>query len=143
MTEFEHTRVIAAEPELVFDVAAGPALNDWTPEGVEVEPAGEGELHAWVASGSEVKDAFGYLDADRDRLRLSWGGTDAEYDGWLQVERHEGDGAGALATLHVTFSGDQPETLGGEYSEDVDRRIEQALDRLTALVRDRSSGGVR
>ena len=57
MTEFEKTRVIDAEPELVFDVASSmTSLESWTPEGVEVEPTGEGTLHAWVSSGSEVRE---------------------------------------------------------------------------------------
>ncbi|WP_024875992.1 SRPBCC family protein [Saccharomonospora piscinae] len=147
MADFEHTRVIAASPEVVFDLASSPSvLDSWTPEGVEVESEGDGALHAWIASGSEVHDEDGYLDADRDRMRLRWGGTDRDYEGWLQVEPHDaGGGAPAgqatLATLHVTFSGSQPETLGGEYSEEVDRGIEQALDRLVALVRDAGSAG--
>ncbi|ACU96205.1 SRPBCC family protein [Saccharomonospora viridis] len=140
MTEFEKTRVIDAEPELVFDVASSmTSLESWTPEGVEVEPTGEGTLHAWVSSGSEVRDEYGYFDTDRDRLLLQWGGTDTGYEGWLQAEPH-GTGDSTLATLHVSFTGDQPEALGGEYSADVDSKIEQALDRLSALVNDRVGG---
>ncbi|WP_197320333.1 SRPBCC family protein [Saccharomonospora sp. NB11] len=140
MTDFEHTRVIDADPRVVFDVASSIAsLDSWTPEGVEVEPEGDGTLHAWVDSGSEVRDETGYVDADRDRMRLRWGGDDTGYEGWLQIEPHGGAGSrAALATLHVGFAGPAPETLGGERSADVDSRIEQALDRLASLVQDRT-----
>ncbi|WP_019813293.1 SRPBCC family protein [Saccharomonospora saliphila] len=160
MSEFEHTRVIPAEPGVVFDIASGePTLNSWTPEGVEVEPAGRGALHAWIAEGSEIHDAFGYVDVDRDRLRMEWGGTESGYDGWLQVVPDDGtadatgaesaegadsagraDGTGgSVATLHLTFT-DEGAALGGERGEEADRRVEQALDRLAALVRERTGG---
>ncbi|EHR60257.1 SRPBCC family protein [Saccharomonospora cyanea] len=145
MADFEHTRVIDAEPRVVFDIASSESsLDSWTPEGVEVEPQGEGTLHAWVASGSDVHDETGYLDTDRDRMRLRWGGTDTGYEGWLQIEPHGDSGSGGsgrpgtLATLHVTFEGGAPETMGGEHSASVDNRIEQALDRLVSLVHDRT-----
>lgn len=143
MTDFEQTRVIDADPRVVFDIASTlTSLDSWTPEGVEVEPEGEGTLHAWVASGSEVRDQTGYVDADRDRMRLRWGGQDTGYEGWLQIEPQGGGGSNAtlatLATLHIEFAGDAPETLGGEQSADVDSRIEQALDRLNSLVQDRT-----
>ncbi|EHK89287.1 SRPBCC family protein [Saccharomonospora azurea] len=140
MTDFEQTRVIDADPRVVFDIASTlTSLDSWTPEGVEVEPEGEGTLHAWVASGSEVRDQTGYVDADRDRMRLRWGGQDTGYEGWLQIEPHGDGGSNAtLATLHIEFAGDAPETLGGEQSADVDSRIEQALDRLNSLVQDRT-----
>ncbi len=160
MTEFEHTRVISADPGVVFDIASGePTLNDWAPEGVEVESAGHGALHAWVSEGSEVHDAFGYVEVDRERRRMEWGGTDADYDGWLQVDPDDGtaeatgtasaEGAvgaggtgtpGSVATLHLTFRGGQQPDLGGEESEETDRRVEQALDRLAALVREQTGG---
>ncbi|WP_298178591.1 SRPBCC family protein [Saccharomonospora sp.] len=139
MTDFEQTRVIDAKPEVVFDIASSmSSLESWTPEGVDVEHTGDGTLHAWVSSGSEVRDEYGYVDTDRERLRLQWGGTDTGYEGWLQAEPHGAKGDSTLATLHVSFSGDQPETLGGEYSEEVDRKIEEALDRLSMLVNDRA-----
>ncbi|EIE98195.1 SRPBCC family protein [Saccharomonospora glauca] len=139
MTDFEHTRVIDADPRTVFDIASSmTSLDSWTPEGVEVEPEGEGTLHARVASGSDVHDETGYVDTDRDRMRLRWGGTDTGYEGWLQIEPHTNGGSNTLATLHVKFEGGAPETLGGEHTASVDSRIEQALDRLSALVRDRT-----
>ncbi|CAM2842411.1 SRPBCC family protein [Saccharomonospora xinjiangensis] len=138
MADFEHTRVIDADPRAVFDIAsAESSLDSWTPEGIEVESEGGGVLHTWVSSGSEVRDETGYVEADREQLRLRWGGTETGYEGWLQLEpRAEGQPGHTLATLHVTCTGAAPETLGGEYSADVETWIEQALDRLAALVHD-------
>ncbi|EHR49839.1 Polyketide cyclase / dehydrase and lipid transport [Saccharomonospora marina XMU15] len=144
MTEFEHRRTIPARARTVFDVAAaGPTLNAWTPDGVEVEPEGPGTLHAWVSSGSEVYDATGYVEADPDALRLEWGGTEHDYEGWLQVEPDVSTPDRSVATLHLTFGGEQPETLGGEASEQADRRVAEALDRLAALAVERAGGGSR
>lgn len=125
----------------MFDVAAErPALNDWAPDGVEVEPEGPDTLHAWVASGSEVYDATAYIDADPDRLRLEWGGTEQDYEGWLQVEPDASTPDSSVATLHLTFAGHQPETLDGEAGAEADRRVAEALDRLAALVVERAGG---
>lgn len=142
MSEFEHQRTIPADPLTAFDIASGPGtLNAWTPEGVDVEPAGEGALHAWVSSGSEVHDATGFVDVDRERRRLSWGGSgDEHYDGWLQIDPADDARSGSVATMHLTFAGKQAEALGGELSEEADRRIEEALDRLAALVAEQTGG---
>lgn len=148
MAEFEHQRAIPAEPQVVFDVAADPpTLNSWTPDGVELEPAGPpgsagaDEVHARVESGSNVYDATGYVDVDRDDLRMEWGGDEDLYTGWLQVEPDEENGS--VATLHLTFAGNQSETLGGEISEKTDLQVSQALDRLASLVADRAGGRTR
>lgn len=144
MAEFEHSRAIPARARAVFDVAAEiPALNDWAPDGVEVEPEGTDTLHAWVSSGSEVYDATAYVEADPDRLRLAWGGTEHDYEGWLQVEPDASAADSSVATLHLTFAGEQPETLGGEAGEQADRRVAEALDRLASLVVERTGGGTR
>ncbi|PXY27345.1 SRPBCC family protein [Prauserella muralis] len=142
MAEFEHQRVIPAEPRAVFEVAAQPELlNSWTPDGVDVEPSGPGVLRAWVSSGSEVADEPGFVEANADELRLEWGGAGEQgYGGWLQVEPDGGDGRGSVATLHLTFTGGQSETLDGEISEEADRRVEEALDRLAALVAEQTAG---
>lgn len=143
--EFEHRREIPAEPRVVFDVVANrETLGNWAPEGVEVEPSDTpGGLHAWVTSGSEVYDAEGFVNVDSDELRLEWGGNGGEgYDGWLQVEQDErgeqSSSGHSTVTLHLTFAGDQAEALGGELSEEADQRMEQALDRLAALVADQN-----
>ncbi|MFC4000064.1 SRPBCC family protein [Prauserella oleivorans] len=139
MAEFEHQRRISADPALVFDVASGTDnLNAWSPEGVDLQPEGRDTVHAWVSSGSEVRDATGFVDVDREQRRLTWGGTHGEnYTGWLQLEPDPA--GGSLATMHLTFAGEQPEAAEGELGEEADRRIGEALDRLNALVMERSS----
>ncbi|PRX48641.1 polyketide cyclase/dehydrase/lipid transport protein [Prauserella shujinwangii] len=142
MAEFEHQRDIAAAPRAVFDVATDlRTIDSWSPDGVQIEEsdATPGELRAWVSSGSEVYDAEGYVNVDAAELRLEWGSNDsARYEGWLQVEPGSRGDLHSVATLHITFGGKQPETLGGEFSEEVDRRIEESLDRLAALVAERT-----
>ncbi|WP_199430093.1 SRPBCC family protein [Qaidamihabitans albus] len=144
MAEFEHQREISADPQAVFEVATSMrTLSSWAPEGVEVEQADTpGKLHAWVSSGSEIYDAEGFVSVDRDERRLEWGGTgDEGYDGWLQIDPDERDSERhSIATMHLTFAGEQPEALGGEFTEEADRRIEQSLDRLAALVAERLGG---
>lgn len=126
----------------MFRVATEPqTLNSWTPDGVEVEPAGPGALHAWVESGSDVYDETGYVEVDHDQLRMEWGKSDELYTGWFTVEPDEHTvNGGSVATLHLVFAGNQSETLGGEISEEADLRVDEALDRLAALVTSQAGG---
>lgn len=124
----------------MFTIATDPeTLNSWTPEGVHVESAGPGALHAWVESGSDVYDETGYVEVDHDQMRMEWGGNDELYTGWLLVEpNNHTENAGSVATLHLIFEGNQSETLDGEMTAQADLRVDEALDRLATLVTSQS-----
>jgi uncharacterized protein YndB with AHSA1/START domain len=130
MAEFEAERGMAVDAARVFAVVSDlDRLPDWLPSAVYVRPTADGEVHADVPERGV--DAEGTVRVQPDQLRVEWGHA-PDYAGWLQVE-HADPGRSSVV-LHLSFLGDQPETQGGAPAEEVQRWLDDALDRLERLV---------
>ena len=138
MAEFEGEKLMPADAERVFDIVADvDNLDRWLPGMVSVHPSGGEAVDVDVERSDEEHHATGTLGVRREQLRLEWGGRGtADYAGWLQVAH--ADGGRSSVTLHLSFLGDQPESHGGAAAEDLQRRLDEALDRLAELVAERT-----
>ncbi|MFD4254979.1 SRPBCC family protein [Amycolatopsis thermoflava] len=134
MTEFERERAMPAPAERVFTVAADVnRLDEWLPGVITVHPAEPEGVDVDVHDPAGEYEAPGVLGARREQLRLEWGRRgSSDYSGWLQVSSAEG--GSSYATLHLSFHGDQPAAHGGSAADDVERRLDESLDRLADLV---------
>ena len=145
MSEFERALGMPAPREIVFDLAADPAVReDWMPHGLSVrgDDAGDLTTEQITAEGPLVPDGprEGFVDASPDQLRLEWASKgDGRYSGWLQVAD---EGAGASeATIHLSFLGDQPQAHGGQAADEVEQMLDQSLERLRTLVSQKVQDG--
>jgi uncharacterized protein YndB with AHSA1/START domain len=134
MAEFEREKQMPADAERVFDVAADVEhLDRWLPDMVSVHPSGAQAVDVDVHRPEGEHHGTGTLGVHRDQLRMEWGRRgSADYAGWLQVA-HAGGGRSSV-TLHLSFLGDQPESHGGDAAAGIERRLDDALDRLAGLV---------
>jgi uncharacterized protein YndB with AHSA1/START domain len=135
MAEFEARREMPADADEVFAVVADlDRLPDWLPSSVDVQPAGDGAVHADVEprgdDGARV-DEDGLVRVRPEQLRVEWGHA-PDYAGWLQVEHAEPGNSSVV--LHLSFLGDQPETHGGAPADEVQRWLDDGLTRLEGLV---------
>jgi uncharacterized protein YndB with AHSA1/START domain len=143
MAEFEREKQMPAEAERVFDVVADiEHLDRWLPDTVAVHPTGADAVDVDVQRPDGEHHATGTVGVRREQLRLEWGGRGtADYTGWLQVSH--ADGGRSYVTLHLSFLGDQPESHGGKAAADLERRLDDALDRLAELVAERTGSTER
>lgn len=119
-----------ADAERVFAVVSDlDRLSGWLPSPVDVRPTGDGEVHADVPERGV--DAEGTVRVRDEQLRVEWGHA-PDYAGYLQVE-HADEGRSSVL-LHLSFLGDQPETHGGRPAQEVQRWLDEALERLEGLV---------
>ena len=132
MAEFELERGMPASATTVFNIVADlERLPEWLPEAVQINPSGEGTVHADVPRRGVA--AQGLVQVRPEQLRVEWGSEDTpDYAGWLQV-MHAGDNRSSVL-LHLSFLGHQPETHGGRAPEEVRRWLEEGLARLERLV---------
>jgi uncharacterized protein YndB with AHSA1/START domain len=139
MADFERERSIPAGARAVFRVATDTAsLQAWVPDGLEVERSGPERVTGHVTIGEDEHDADGYWSVDAEEMRAEWGDLDGGgYSGWLQVTERDADNSSV--TLHLTLNGGQPENVGGEATELTEEYVDQALERLAALVVDRGA----
>jgi|SRR5829696_1419735 len=134
MAEFEREKQMPADAERVFDVVADVEhLDRWLPDIVSVHPTGADAVDVDIHRAEGDQQATGTVGVERDQLRLEWGGRGtADYAGWLQVAH--ADPGHSSVTLHLSFLGDQPESHGGEAAADLERRLDDSLNRLAELV---------
>ncbi|GAA0383642.1 SRPBCC family protein [Streptomyces luteireticuli] len=131
MSDFEHTRTIAARPEAVFEQACDlERLERWLP--------GELHVHADHPPGPVVTvhedrtgdDAEALVRVEKDRRRLVWGTSeDRRYAGWLQVAA--GDGGSSEVTVHLSFGPGSHRPVDGV----VEEALRGSLERLEEQVR--------
>lgn len=126
-----------AGAERVFAVVSDVEhLDRWLPGAVSVHPSGGQAVDVEVRDTDGEHQGTGTLGVHPDQLRMEWGRRgSADYTGWLQVAHADGDRSSV--TLHLSFLGDQPQAHGGDAAGDVDRQLDDALDRLARLVVDR------
>src|SRR4051794_40525849 len=130
MAEFEAERGMPADADTVFAVVSDlDRLPEWMPGPVDVQPTGEGEVHADVETRGV--DSVGTVEVRPEQLRVEWGHA-PDYAGWLQVE-HAAPGRSSVV-LHLSFLGDQPETHGGKAAGEVRQWLDDGLTRLERLV---------
>lgn len=134
MTEFERERAMFAPAERVFGVAADVnRLDEWLPGVITVHPGEPEGVDVDVHDPAGEYEAPGVLGAQREQLRLEWGRRgSSDYSGWLQVSSAES--GSSYATLHLSFHGDKAANHGGDAARDVERRLDESLDRLANLV---------
>jgi hypothetical protein len=138
MATFERERTMPVGASALFGLVQDVAAMDaWLPDGLQVESDGPERVVGHVYMGNEVRDGEGYFTVDAEERRLEWGDLEGRgYGGWLQVnERGPGK---STAVLHLDVVGDHPEAVGGGTHEITDEYLDQALDRLAAVVTDRA-----
>jgi len=135
--EYEESRSMPADAEIVFDVMADlTSMQRWLPTTIEVESAGPDRVHVEGTvddgAGGRHYDAQGLFRAQRDQLRIEWGSEGPDYAGWAQV--YHGGAGSSEVNLHLSFFGDQPQAHGGETAEKTRQEMREALARLEEMV---------
>src|SRR5215207_1717562 len=131
--EFEESRGMPAEAEIVFDVLCNlDTMERWLPTAMQVESAGPDRVHVEGEEGDRHYDAEGLFRARPDQLRIEWGSEGPDYAGWAQVY-HSGAGSSEV-NLHLSFFGDQPQAHEGADAEQMRQGMREALDRLEEEV---------
>jgi uncharacterized protein YndB with AHSA1/START domain len=131
--EYEESRGMPAEAEIVFDILADvDAMERWLPTAMEVETAGPDRVHV-AGGGDDFRyDTEGLFRSQKEQLRIEWGSEGPDYAGWAQVY-HSGAGSSEV-NLHLSFFGEQPQAHGGEAAEQTRRGMREALERLEEEV---------
>jgi uncharacterized protein YndB with AHSA1/START domain len=131
--EYEESRGMPADAEIVFDVLADvDAMERWLPTATDVETAGPDRVHVTGGGAGFHYDTEGLFRAQRDQLRIEWGSEGPDYAGWAQVY-HSRAGASEV-NLHLSFLGDQPQAHRGRAAEQTRQGMREALDRLAEEV---------
>lgn len=134
MSEFERTRTLPAQPEMVFDqVCDLNRLDSWLPRDLHVHP--DDPPAVTVHEDRTGEDADALVRARKEQMRLEWGTReDGRYSGWLQVA---GNGSGSSqVTVHLSFH------QGSQRPDDgvVEEALDKSLERLEEQVRLRGEG---
>lgn len=130
MAEYEATRGMPAESGVVFGVASDVTLmNRWLPHGLWVRSSGPNTVEA----GGEVVpgegEHEGLFRAQRDQLRVEWGGRDhPDYSGWLQVS--DADSGTSEVTVHISLLDEPEEETPRERADKVRGMLDESLSRL-------------
>lgn len=118
MPEFEHSMMVRASADQVFDfVADVHNMPQYLPTTKHAEPQG----HDRVRVQGEVQppgqpmrryDADGYVRRLADRNRLEWGADEGYYSGWLEA-RDRGEGRTEVK-VHLSLRGAPPGAEEGQ-----------------------------
>jgi uncharacterized protein YndB with AHSA1/START domain len=131
--EYEESRGMPAEAEIVFDVLSDvDKMERWLPTAMQVESAGPDKVHVEGGGDGFHYDTEGLFRARPEQLRIEWGSEGPDYAGWAQVY-HSGAGASEV-NLHLSFFGDQPQAHEGAEAEEMRKGMREALDRLAEEV---------
>jgi len=140
MAEYEATRGMPAESDVVFGVAADVALiNRWLPHGLWVRDSGPNTLEAGgdVVPGEGRHE--GLYDVSADQLRVEWGGRDHPgYAGWLQVS--DSQSGTSEVTVHISLLDEPVEKTSRSRADEVQGMLEDSLRRLSDEVGARRPG---
>lgn len=129
--ELERSRVMPADAEQVFDVAADASrVSAWVPPIVSLSEVGPNVVRTTVHGRDDTEGLF---RAQPDQMRVEWGsrGT-GQYAGWLQV--YSRDGGRSEVNLHLSFFDELDEAYRGDRAAAVEADMELALDRLADEV---------
>jgi uncharacterized protein YndB with AHSA1/START domain len=136
--EYEESRGMPADAEIVFDVMADvDTMRRWLPTTMEVEEAGPDKIHVEGDAGGHHYATDGLFRAEKDQLRMEWGSEGPDYAGWAQVY-HSGAGASEV-NLHLSFFGKQAESHRGAAADQMREGMKEALQRLEEEVTRRVS----
>src|SRR5215207_10134460 len=131
--EYEESRGMPADAEIVFDVMADVAtMERWLPTTMDVETAGPDKVHVEGEADGHHYTAEGLFRAQQDQLRIEWGSEGPDYAGWAQVY-HSGAGASEV-NLHLSFFGEQPQAHSGAEADKTRQGMREALERLEEEV---------
>lgn len=141
MAEYEASRGMPAEAEIVFDVAADvERMERWLPTTVAVRSAGPDVVRVAGDSDGRHYEAEGLFRAEKDQLRLEWGSRDTgDYAGWLQI--YHGAAGSSEANLHLSFFAHQKQAHPGAEADALRAEMDEALRRLAEEVTRRVDGG--
>ena len=133
MSEYEASLRVPVSPETLFAAASDPRrVGEWVPVLDTAERAGADALTVH----GDVGDREALWRAQDDQRRVEWGSRgDGRYAGWLQVHASGTEADECEVVLHLSFLGDQAAAHAGRAADDVERELDQALNRLADLAR--------
>lgn len=135
MSEYEQSRVIAASPRAVFDVAEDVSrLAAWLPTTTSAEATSPDTVHVEGHTHGHGYSSDGFWRPRPEQLRIEWGTPShlakaSGYAGWLQVADY-GDGQ-AEVTAHLSFLDEEHEAEAGRAP---DANLGAALEALDSQV---------
>lgn len=136
MAEHEHTQLIEASPEKIFDFISGVEnLPKYLPTTHSAQSQGPDRVRTQGEARGHKYDADGYFRRDPQALRLEWGADEGYYSGWMQVQAHD---SGSEITVHLSFSGTPP----GAKAEDMPppAQIQESLEKAVNSIRNHVQG---
>lgn len=133
MTEVDGSRSFGVDGDAVWAIVADPAqLADWVPTMRLAEPVGKEEVHLEGESHGHRYSLESQLRIDEGDRFLRWGAEGEEgYRGWLRVVNRP---PGSEVHIHVIVPDERLGTSADADAE-IQRGLQEALDRLAALLR--------
>jgi len=140
MAEYEHTLLVNASPDDVFDYISDVRnMPNYLPTTHHAESQGAGRVRVQGEVRGRTYDSDGWLRLDRTEHRMEWGSDgENQYSGWMEVE---GDASGSAVTVHLSFEPRPDQARQFEQqSGDADATIQQGLEAALQSIKAQCEG---
>ena len=140
MAEYEHTIVVNASADTVFDYVSDVRnMPRYLPTTHQAESQGPDRVRVQGEVRGRAYDSDGWLRLDRTEHRMEWGSDgENQYSGWMEVE---GDEGGSAVTVHLSFVPRRHQEVQFEQQTgDVDATIQQGLEAALRSIKSQCEG---